>query len=903
MGTRHRTAVPAIGALVLLAIVVAATTVSRAPSVVVEAFTVEVPASASRDDASTVRLDAALHVPSSATARTPRPAVLLAHGFLGDRTSTDGRARELARDGWIVLTWSSRGFGDSGGHVGLVARDAEVADVSHLVDLLAERDDVALDAQGDPRVAIIGASHGAGVALMAAAHDARLDAVIAIAGWHDLGEALAPGGVLKTAWAGLLFTARTTTDGERSPSACGSFSEPVCDAYLDVATTGLMTDETSHLLAGSSPSGRLGFVTAPTLLVQGTRDSLFGLDQARAAAAEIAATGTAVRQRWVPAGHEQFTGSSWPPDVIEEVDTWLDQWLGRQAMSHDATLTWTDDVSGRRVDLSGAFPESTDVLDLRLEPGGLVARDDESRPADARDVVLISPPGGQPAARSSLPGSGALGRLLPVVDVPGQHVHLTTEPLPDDVVLFGAPTLTVQVDATSRGLPSTEARLFVRLHDIAPDGTSRLVNQQVTPVRVVDPPARIEVSLGTVAHRIASGHRLRLTIATTDQAFANLRVPTMVTLVTSADSRLELPTLPDTPDRSTVPWSTILVGAALVTGLVVGFWRRGSRWRRPTTDDGHVRTTMDGKPDPDGPAIVLAGLTKRYAHGPPVVRDLDLVIERGQVMGLLGPNGAGKTSTLRMLVGLAHPTAGTIDVFGHRMRPGHAVLGRVGCLIEGPGFLPTLSGLDNLRLYWRSGGRPLDEAHLPWALDLADLGDDIRRPVRSYSHGMRQRLGIAQALLGRPDLLVLDEPTDGLDPEQIVRLRSLLRDIGSRGHTVLVSSHLLAEVEQTCTHVAVMHRGTLRTVGPVEDVVRDATRVAIDTDDPVRAHDVLRRAFGDLDVSTSEQGVVVEAPGIPTGDLVRTLVVAGISVRAVLSRGSLEEAFLNLTTEPRSTER
>ena len=201
---------------------------------------------------------------------------------------------------------------------------------------------------------------------------------------------------------------------------------------------------------------------------------------------------------------------------------------------------------------------------------------------------------------------------------------------------------------------------------------------------------------------------------------------------------------------------------------------------------------------------------------------MDFTVERGRVVGLLGPNGAGKTTSLRVLLGITQPTKGEILVFGHRLIPGADVLTRVGALVEGPGFLPHLSGLENLRLFWRTTGRPAAEAHLDEALDIAGLGDAIHRKVRKYSHGMKQRLAIAQAMLGLPELLVLDEPTDGLDPPQIAEMRRVLRAYATNGRAVLVSSHLLAEVEQTCTHVVVMHRGEVVADGPVADVVGDS---------------------------------------------------------------------------------
>ena len=238
--------------------------------------------------------------------------------------------------------------------------------------------------------------------------------------------------------------------------------------------------------------------------------------------------------------------------------------------------------------------------------------------------------------------------------------------------------------------------------------------------------------------------------------------------------------------------------------------------------------------------LVVRGLRKEYADGFVAVSDVDFTVQRGQVVGLLGPNGAGKTTSLRVLMGMTQPTKGEILVFGHRLTPAPPVLSRVGALVEGPGFLPHLSGLDNLRLYWRTTGRPAGRGP-------AGRGAGDRRPGRrrstarcaTYSHGMKQRLAIAQAMLGLPELLVLDEPTDGLDPPQIAEMRRVLRAYATDGRAVLVSSHLLAEVEQTCTHVVVMHKGEMVADGPVDDVVGDSPIAQFDVSDVDAAAAVL----------------------------------------------------------------
>jgi len=222
-----------------------------------------------------------------------------------------------------------------------------------------------------------------------------------------------------------------------------------------------------------------------------------------------------------------------------------------------------------------------------------------------------------------------------------------------------------------------------------------------------------------------------------------------------------------------------------------------------------------------------------------------------------------------VLVGLITPTSGSIHVFGDPVVPGAPVLARIGAFIEGPGFLPHLSGLQNLQLYWAATGRPDAEADFDTALQIAGLGASVQRKVKTYSHGMKQRLGIAQAMLGLPEVLVLDEPTNGLDPPQIAEMREVLQSYAATGRTVVVSSHLLAEVEQTCTHVVVMHKGKLVAAGSVAEVA-GAGGVQLAVDDPVRAAELL--------------------------------VAAGVAVRTVPARRALEDVFLDLIGEETSTQ-
>ena len=228
-----------------------------------------------------------------------------------------------------------------------------------------------------------------------------------------------------------------------------------------------------------------------------------------------------------------------------------------------------------------------------------------------------------------------------------------------------------------------------------------------------------------------------------------------------------------------------------------------------------VATPMARRPH----VVHIEGLVKRFGRDFVAVDGLDLVVEEGQVVGLAGPNGSGKSVTLKVLLGLARPTAGRVHLFGEPVGPGASVLGRVGALVDGPGFVPHLSGLDNLRLAWRLTRRPEAEADLDHALEIAGLGAAIHRRYRTYSHGMRYRLAFAQALLGRPDLLVLDEPTTGVDPVHLRDVRDAIAEVAGRGATVLLSSHLLSEVEQVCSHAAVMQDGKLLAFGAMPDLV------------------------------------------------------------------------------------
>jgi ABC-2 type transport system ATP-binding protein len=295
--------------------------------------------------------------------------------------------------------------------------------------------------------------------------------------------------------------------------------------------------------------------------------------------------------------------------------------------------------------------------------------------------------------------------------------------------------------------------------------------------------------------------------------------------------------------------------------------------------------------------VDVRGLSKRFRGGVLAVDDLSFSVQPGQVCGLLGPNGAGKTTCLRVLLGLVYPTEGEARLLGEVVRPGTPVLRRVGALIETAAFVPHLSGMLNLRLWWEAGGTRLADADLETALAIAGLGDAINRKVKTYSQGMRQRLGLARVLLGRPDVLVLDEPTNGLDPGEMREVRQLVRRVAEAGATVLFSSHILAEVEQICTHAVVMDKGRLVAAGSVADLVGASGSVYLEVDDVPGAERVLS-ALPMVDrVDREPAGLSVGINGGSRSELVAALVGAGVGVETVMVRRRLEDAFLGMVED------
>ncbi|MFB7178881.1 alpha/beta fold hydrolase [Streptomyces sp. NPDC056257] len=831
-----------------------------------------------------------------------RPAVLLGHGFGGSKDDVRAQAERLARDGYAVMTWSARGFGSSGGRIGLNDPENEVKDVSRLVDWLAARPEVRLDADGDPRVGVSGASYGGAISLLAAGYDKRVDAIAPQITYWNLADSLFPNGVFKKLWSGIFFTtgssggmqqARPGRPDLSAAPGCGRFQPELCAMYERVAVAGKPDPEARALLEQRSPSAVGDRIKVPTLIVQGQDDSLFPLDQADAMARAIAANGAPVSVDWAAGGHD---GGMREADRVEaRVAAWFDRHLkGDEA---------ADTGPAFRVSRSGGIDSTDGEVTLRGASGdtypGLVSGPRQFA-LTGREQTFANPAGGAPPALSSLPGIG--GQLAAFgagfsLDFPGQNARFESAPLTEDVRITGTPTVTLNVRSTAA---DGSAVLFGKVYDVGPDGQQQVLpNQLVVPVRVENAQQGVSVklSLPAIDHAAVAGHRLRLVVAATDLGYATPAAPAAYTVAVEGPLAVPVATGVRTAATGLPAWIWWLpLGAAALAAGLLGIRRtgRGAAGTRPGP----------AQPDPalaDVP-LEITGLTKRYAKAQDryAVRDLSFRVEKGQVLGLLGPNGAGKTTTLRMLMGLISPDAGEIRVFGHAVRPGAPVLSRVGAFVEGAGFLPHLTGRANLELYWQATGRPAEDSHMAEALEIAGLGDALERAVRTYSQGMRQRLAIAQAMLGMPDLLILDEPTNGLDPPQIREMRDVMIRYAAGGRTVIVSSHLLSEVEQSCTHLVVMDRGQRVAAGEVAEITGGGDTLLVTLAEPVDAMGLEKVAAleGVGSVVAADDGLLVRLDGATAAGLIAELVRLEVPVTGVGPHRRLEDAFLTLIGGP-----
>jgi ABC-2 type transport system ATP-binding protein len=293
--------------------------------------------------------------------------------------------------------------------------------------------------------------------------------------------------------------------------------------------------------------------------------------------------------------------------------------------------------------------------------------------------------------------------------------------------------------------------------------------------------------------------------------------------------------------------------------------------------------------------IETHGLTKRYGSVL-AVDSLSIQVPRGGVFGLLGPNGSGKTTTMSMLLGLVSATSGTFRLLGNQTRSGQQeALHRIGAIIENPAFYPYLSARMNLRYFQGIIARG-DSQEIERLLDLVGLAGRAHTKYSTYSQGMKQRLSIAYAMLGNPDLLFLDEPTNGLDPAGMAEVRELIRHLSTEGHTVLLSSHLLHEVEQVCDRVAILSRGRLIAQGSIRDLLRRKGYVRFSTTDDVRAATIVSALPWVTAVTTEGGYLTAEAPPERSWELTKALSEQGVSVKEMAPvQLSLERYFLEVT--------
>lgn len=500
--------------------------------------------------ADAVTLDTTLFVPNSATSSVPAASIIIAHGYGGTKEQSKGQATKFAREGYVVLTYTARGFGKSTGQVSIDSPDYEVADARTMIDLLAARPEVLQDGQGDPKVGMFGGSYGGGLVLLTAGYDNRVDAVSASRTWNSLVTSLFPNslgapkagtpgagssedanGVFKQLWAEFFFQGGSldaeggdtnSAPASGSTGSCGDNIRPEwCEAYRGVLQNdGQLTDTMKGLLEASSPASVIDNITAPTILSQGEGDTLFPLTEADANARGIAANGAPVRLFWVTGGHGATRSSkSEAVELNDAVDKWFDFYLRGQgdkpATSFDYTQVTDQAANGRSTgdaETTAQYPGLTGADTTRL---GVALSGSTQQ--------IQNPAGGDPAALSTVPpGHVAPGERKPPSEIPGQAATFDSAALTESLDVVGTPTVDVRV-ASSSG----QAVLFAKLYDVDPSGRASLIQGLVAPVRMTSTPTSIDqaqpstITLAAIAHRFEAGHQLRLVLASTDQGYAS----------------------------------------------------------------------------------------------------------------------------------------------------------------------------------------------------------------------------------------------------------------------------------------------------------------------------------------------------------------------------------------------
>ena len=751
-----------------------------------------------------VLIDTSLFLPEV----MPAPAILLAHGFGSSKEAVKESAQYYRDNGYVVLTWTARGFGKSSGQISMNAAQGEIADIKELISYLVTRKEVKKESSANPIVGIVGASYGGAAALLSAAADKRIDAAIADITWNNLNQALFPQsskdlsepGTFKKVWTGTFFSLATLQNA--ALGECGALAAQWCAAYKSAVINERPSAQEITLLNSVSPSAVLSEISAPTLVSQGQSDSLFPLNESLKTFTALKKNNSAVSLIWHGGGHDGGTNE----DEYLRVQylNWFDKYLNGKDISiptfqftkTNGSISLQDSTVIPKNFFSTTAPDQATINSIDLLP---------------KPALMAHPIGGIPSAISSLPGIGSAGSVAATVVsgisgfspafLPGQSGFLESAKLQKAVSIVGPSRIKVRITSSSG-----EATLFFSLLSKSASGAITQPNGVVAPIKISGIPAggrEITVELPSVILDAAVGDSLAVGISTTDQGYELPKTPSLYSI--TALSPLEysvMDVVSVTGSGAIWLWPSL----ALLT-LIVAF--AFTYLRRPR----HSESQRD-----EDFLVQVENLSKVYKDGYKAVENLSFTVSRGQVVGLLGPNGAGKTTTLRMMMGLIFPTEGAIYMDGKAVYPGSPALANLGSFVEGPGFLPHLTGRENLDLYWRSIGRT-GEKYLDEVLTITKLGTALDKKVRSYSQGMRQRLAIAQAMMGMPDLLVLDEPTNGLDPQQIAEMRVVLKEYAKTGRTVIVSSHLLAEVQQTCSHVVLMHRGHLIAFGPMKKIL------------------------------------------------------------------------------------
>ncbi len=588
-----------------------------------------------------VDIDATLYLPA-VTGRAP--AVLMAHGFGGSKDSVASDARDLAGHGFVVLAYSARGFGQSTGQIALDSLDYEIPDARALVSWLATRPEVLLDAPGDPRVGVTGASYGGALSLMLAGTDKRIDAVAPLITWNDLSAALfpnaidsraesagtpadataAPDGVFKKSWAASLMASvisgtaltagtagtapsdsgdsgfgRGTSSASAAPTGapasaaptadqqsvaapgCGRMMLALCAAYSQAAQTGRESPALKALLDKSSPKAVVGDITAPTLLVQGERDTLFGLDQSDANARAIAAKGTTVALTWYNGGHD---GGS--PDQVtrDRISSWFGYYLAGSGAKPATTFSYSVDGP-----LSDTGRARTRTLQAPAYPGlaGAAATPVTTVELAGPEQTILNPPGGSPAGISSLPGLSGISALAGTAlanlggGIPGQVARYASSPLTALMVISGTPRIDVTVSSVglSQAAGSASAAdgavLFASVSKVSSGGTRTLAGSAVAPIRITDLPSdgsakTIRIDLPAVAFQVEAGSRIEVDLSTTDQAYAGPTSPA-VYQVALASGALTVPQVGGVRvSAGDVPVGTLIALIVLVMLVVIG---------------------------------------------------------------------------------------------------------------------------------------------------------------------------------------------------------------------------------------------------------------------------------------------------------------------------------------------